>query len=390
MRIGLDCRTILQPDRGEAAGVGHYTYQLARHLVEQNRKLLEPHTLVLFFDRQVTEEAKLHRFRDPGVEVFDFPFIQYKKFLPVTYSHFLVAAFLRRAKLDVFHSPIPHLPLSYGEPSVVTVHDVAIYKYPDLFPKGQQFSTKVVVPQIIKRAHKIIAVSKTTKNDLRELFGVPEDSITVIYNGLDPRFFQETAPEEIAQMRKTFSIQKPYILFLSTLEPRKNVERLIDAYTKVRDRGHDVQLVLAGKEGWGVEKIYDRAARSPHKKDILFTGYVESDLIRPLFAGAEVFVSPSIYEGFGMPVTEALAQGVPVVTSRFGSLPEVVGQAAELVDPYSVTDIRDAIDRILSDPALRARLKAAGQLQARKYAWDRCALETLKVYEQIGKRSKET
>src|SRR3989338_3651018 len=228
MRIGLDCRTILQPDRGEAAGVGHYTYQLVRHLVEQNKKLADPHTLVLFFDRQVMAEAKLNRFQDDHVEIFDFPFLQYKKFLPVTYSHFLVAAFLRRARLDVFHSPIPHLPLSYTEPSVVTVHDVAIYKYPDLFPKGQQFSTKVVVPHIVKRAHKIIAVSKTTKNDLRELFDIPEENIAVIYNGLDPRFFQATTAEEIAQVRKTFSIQKPYILFLGTLEPRKNVERLID------------------------------------------------------------------------------------------------------------------------------------------------------------------
>lgn len=378
MRIGIDCRTILNPDKGEAAGVGHYTYQLVRHLSEHAPKDAE---FVFFFDEKVAD-AKLEKFKKEGIEAKFFPFIQYKTFLPLAYSHFLVTAFLRRENLDLLHSPIPHLPLSYNNPAVVTVHDLAIYKYPKLFPSGQQVSTKVVVPRTLKKAKKIVAVSQATKNDIIELFDIPEDKIEVIYNGLDKRFFERASEKEIEEIKARYNIKKRYILFIGTLEPRKNIERLVEAFNRVRAKKTDWQLVVAGREGWSAEKIYEKAMSSPYRKDIIFTGYIAADDVNPLLSGAEIFVSPSIYEGFGMPVTEALAQGLPVITSKYGSLPEVAGKAAILIDPYEVTDIAGAINLLIEDKKFRDEIREIGFKQAQKYSWEKCARDTLKVYQQ--------
>lgn len=414
MKIGIDCRTILNPQKGEAAGVGHYTYQLVRHLIKIDKK----NEYILFFDRRIREE-KMTKFLRPNVRVKFFPFIQYKNFLPFAYSHLLISGFLAREKLNLYHSPILHLPLSYFGPSVVTAHDLTIYKYPQFFPKGQYLSLKVLVPQALKQAKKIIAVSESTKKDIESLFKTSEKKIEVIYNGLDERFFHSVSEEKIKKVREKYNIYGDYILFLGTLEPRKNVEGLIEAFELIKNQSFDfcvdprrdlrssasidrsgraqmttrinaeggcrkLKLVIAGKKGWNVGKIFKKISQSSQKRDIILTDYVEVKDLDALLSGAKVFVFPSLYEGFGMPVTEAMAKGVPVITSKkAGSLEEITGGAALLIDPYKPKEIARAIERILSDPSLAQELSKKSLARARKFSWDKCARETLGVYEKV-------
>lgn len=383
MRIGIDCRTILNPEKGEAAGVGHYTYQLVKNLssLANGDQINGEHTLVLFFDREVGPE-RLKQFEGPAVEIKHFPFLEYKEFLPIAYSHLLVTAFLKREKIDLFHSPIPHLPLSWRDPAVVTVHDLAIYKYPHLFPAGQFLSTKVIVPRTLERAKKIIAVSNATKHDIQELFSIPDERIEVIYHGLDRRFFESPDEETLARTRRKYNIKKPYFLFVGSLEPRKNLERLVAAFEKFHEKYGDThQLVLVGREGPAASRVYALAMASPARADILFTGYVEPDNIGLLMHGATALTAPSIYEGFGMPVTEALAAGIPVITSRFGSLAEVSGETAIFIDPYNVDDIAAAMGRVVDDPTLTQRARHDGPEIARRYSWEECAKKTFEVYQ---------
>jgi glycosyltransferase involved in cell wall biosynthesis len=377
MKIGIDCRTILNPQKGEAAGVGHYTYQLVRHLIEIDKK----NEYILFFDRQV-KEKKMAKFLRPNVRVKFFPFIQYKSFLPFTYAHLLVSAFLVREKLDLYHSPVLHFPLSYLGTLIVTAHDLAIYKYPNLFPKGQYLSLKVIVPQALKRAKIVIAVSKSTKRDIETLFKIPRRKIKVIYNGLDERFFKKTNEEDINRVKRKFKITEDYILFLGTLEPRKNIERLIEAF-EMLPSSLNLKLVIAGKKGWKSGTILKKILQSPKKKNIILTGYVEAENLDALLSGAKVFVFPSLYEGFGMPVTEAMAKGVPVVTSKkAGSLEEITARGALLVDPYKPEEISEAIKKVLTDSKLAQELARKGSSQAQKFSWHRCARETLEIYKK--------
>jgi len=227
MRIGIDCRRILHPGFGEKAGVGHYTYYLVKNLLKIDKK----NTYVLFFDDLLYEPAAKELVGDSeNVELKFFPFHQYKKYLPFAYSHMLTASFIAREKLDVFHATANILPLQYQGKSVVTVHDLAIYKHPEWFPKrflSKQISTKLLVPKSLKKADKIIAVSKSTQNDIKELFNISDEKITVIYEGVEKiigKIFRDT------ELFKKNNVSNKYILFIGTIEPRKNIVSLVNAY----------------------------------------------------------------------------------------------------------------------------------------------------------------
>ena len=250
MRIGIDCRTILHPG-GEKAGIGHYTYYLVKSLLEVDKK----NTYVLYFDYRIKD---LSPFKRKNSELKRLPFSRYKKFLPVLYSHLLVSSCLERAKLDVFHSPFSTLPLTYKSPSVITVHDLAIFKHPEWFPK-QFLSIKVGVPKSIKKARKIIAVSWATKKDLMDIFNVPAEKIEVVYDCVDTSPIRHSKSQSF--ILKKLEVKKPYILYLGTLEPRKNLVRLIQAfkkvYTNLKSKLPDLSLVIAGKKGWKCDDIVE-------------------------------------------------------------------------------------------------------------------------------------
>lgn len=379
MRIGIDCRTILDPEHGEVAGVGHYTY----HLIDKLLDIDKDNKYVLFFDRRVGDASF---FKHKNSEIKFFPFIEYKSFLPVAYSHFLAAAFVSREKLDVFHAPACTIPLTYTKNSVVTIHDMAIYYRPDWFPK-QIFATRVVVPQSIKKARKIIAVSDYTKQDVIKFMKVPEEKVVVVYNGVDSKVRIKKRVNDKKILTEKFGIKRKFIIFIGTIQPRKNVMGLVRAFNKLR--GTEVfdnyQLVIAGKKGWNYKDIFKSIRELGLTKKVIFTGYVTLEDKKLLLAKASLFVFPSFYEGFGLSILEAQQAGTPVVTSNMTSMLEVAGDGAVLVDPYDIGLISKAIKKILSELEFKSELIRKGYENVKKFSWEKCARETLGIYQDVGK-----
>lgn len=425
MKIGIDCRTILNPGKGEQAGVGHYTYYLLKNLLAIDKK----NKYVLFFDSRF---AGAKEFEQSNVKINFFPFYQYKKYLPITYSQMLISALLNREKLDVFHSPANVIPLPYTKTSVVTIHDLAIYKYPNFFPKTflnrQTFSTRLLVPRSLEKASKIIAISKSTKKDIIEEFNINEDKIEVVYEGIVGEPGQCPSNSKFHQsVKDKFGIRGPYILFIGTIEPRKNLLALIKAFRNAKmvydSPIRDYQLVIAGAKGWNSGPIFEAIAdanasilginprRSGQERRLSINdgrsktqiekqgerrvgkerrtgqpirpvGYVSHQEKVALLCRAEAFVFPSLYEGFGLPVLEAMNLGTPVITSDVSSLPEVVEDAAILINPQKESDISDAIIQLATDQGLRENLKIKGTNRAAQFSWEKCAIQTLDVYEQ--------
>lgn len=401
MKIGIDCRTILNPGYGENAGVGHYTYYLVSNLLQLDKE----NKYILFFDNLLSKKAAEDVAAGAqNAEIKFFPFHQYKHFLPFAYTHLLVAGAIEKEKLDVFHSPAYTLPLTYKGRSVVTVHDLAIYKNPDWFPSkflvGQNFSTKKLVPDSLKKATKIIAVSEHTKKDIEQIFKIKPEKVDVVYEGVELRDIPgrregvcgietEVCFEDL---KAKYGLKDKYILFLGTIEPRKNIAALVQAFCGLAKKNEDLrenyQLILAGAKGWKHEKIFKEIRECQKKigQDMIkYIGYVPAHEKFALMKDAACFVFPSLYEGFGLPVLEALSLGVPTITSNISSVPEIAGEAAVLVDPEKIEEITDALKKIIEDHGLRKRLGEAGIVQAKKFSWKKCAEETLMIYKEAAK-----
>lgn len=380
MRVGIDCRTILNPDRGEAAGVGHYTYYLVKNILALDRQT----EFVLFFDFRMRREGT-QEFQQPNVRIRYFPFSSYKKFLPFAYSHMLTAAALIKERLNVFHSPSTTMPLTYPKGVVVTVHDLAIFSNPSWFPQ-QIFSTRLLVPQTLKRARRIIAVSHSAKKDLEDIFNVPPKKIHVVYEGvttdkLDLR-------DKHVDVRKKFGLPAKYLLFVGTLEARKNLPALIDAYAwilrEVPALVKDTPLVLAGGTGFKGDDVLEKIRGMRLQSQVRYLGYVTHNEKINLISHALAFLFPSLHEGFGLPVLEAMNLGTPVLTSNVTSLPEIARDAALLVDPTDAGSLTDGLRRLLEDDALRRKLREKGLARAKDFSWRKTAEETLGIYRAVA------
>lgn len=423
MKIGIDCRSILHSHGGEQGGVGHYTYYLVKNLLE-----IDTHnTYILFFDDRFKDFSQ---FKKGNVGIRTFPFYKYKKYLPGAYSQMLISAFISKERLDVFHAPAEVVPLLYGKNLVATVYDLAIYKFPKFFPSSflhrQEFSTKVLTPRSLIKAKKIIATSKSLKSDIIEIFGIPEEKIEVIYGGVlsHGKKCPHQAPAE--EVRLKFGIKDKYILFLGTIEPRKNIVSLIRAFRNLHSTYDSplsgYQLILAGGRGWKNDKVYaeltdansailgvkgkrsgrerrsglDTRSEAQKAKEgerrsgrerrlnqpIKYLGYVSHAEKLSLIANATCFVYPSLYEGFGLPVLEAMSMGTPVITSNTSALPEITGpDAAILINPKKETEISDALSQVMKDEGLREMLSVKGHEKAQEFTWDECAQKTLEIYQ---------
>ena len=389
MRIGIDARSILNPEKNPAIGVGHYTYQLIRHLL----KIDKENEYVLFFDYRVREKD-VKKFSQENVEIKYFPWSDYKKYLPGAYSEILGLATVSGNKLDLLHitSPDARVPVGHRGKVVCTFQDLAVYKQPDLFPATYKVKAKYNRQSMAKRADQIIAVSENTKNDLKEIFKVSDNKVNVIRNGVDERFFDGAEGNSIEDEKfllKKFGIAGKYILFIGTIEPIKNITRLLRAFAafkenlKKKGSQEKYQLILGGKEGW-LSNIYSQIIEDLGiEKDVKFLGYVEGDDLNKLFDGADLFVMPSLYEGFGVTVLEAMASRVPCLVSDLKTLNEIASDAAEFVDPFDVEGMAKKMEGIVGDNDKRERMINDGFVQARKFSWDKCAEETLGIYKKV-------
>jgi len=379
MKIGVDCRTILNPGFGEVAGVGHYTFYLVKNLIKE----IKDEEIILFFE-QLPEEKVINELSidKNKVKIRQLPWHQYRRYLPFIYAHLLVPYFLKKEKLDVYYNPANIIPLGYGGRSVITIHDLAIYRNPGWFPASlgsRIFSTKILVPRSIGRAEKIIAVSESTKKDLIDIFGVAEDKIKVIYEGAE---WGGEEIKSIGYLKEKYQISDNYILYLGTLEPRKNIERLIKAMGELKK----FDLVIAGAKGWKYEGIFNlikETNKTLCREAIKYLGYVPMEDKKSLISWAKCFLFPSFYEGFGLPILEAMSLGVPVISSRASSLPEIVGEAGLLVDPNSQEELQKALAKIMGDENLRQDLGRKALERSKQFSWEKCARETFDVLKGI-------
>ncbi len=276
-------------------------------------------------------------------------------------------------QVDVFHASHQLLNPPRKCRLTATLYDMTCWLVPETHAAANVRGARLFAERVMRRAAGLIAISHNSRQDAIRILGLNPDRIEVIYPGVADAFF------EAAPVRPP---GKPYILFVGTIEPRKNVDRLLDAYRQMAPSLRaEFELVVAGPAGWGNPATLARLSMAAG--GVRYLGYVPEEQLPALVAGASVFVYPSLYEGFGLPVAQAMAAGVPVVTSNVSSLPEVAGDAALLVDPQSPAEIRAAVEKILLSPDLAARLSAAGRQRARQYRWEHCAHRSLEFFRRL-------
>jgi len=282
---------------------------------------------------------------------------------------------------DVFHSPDYTLPPLRTARGVVTIHDLSFLRLPECADPGLRDYLSENVPRAVRRASRILVDSNSTKQDVVELLHVSADRVSVIPAGVEPRFRPALDLEVCARVRNLYRLPELFVLFVGTIEPRKNLSRLISAYSDFRRQtGLPHQLVISGSKGWLYNEIFEQVTREGLAEDILFPGFVDDSDLPVLYTLADLFVFPSLYEGFGLPPLEAMACGTPVIASDNSSLPEVLGEAALLVPAEDTTAITDAMARVLSDANLRTRLANLGRAQAARFTWSGAAHELINAY----------
>lgn len=367
MHIGIDARLVYY----RQAGISQYTVQLIEGLARCGGK--DEFTIL------ESIKAKSPIIERPGFVTRPL----------VTPSHhrlerYLLPLELSVARLDVLHSPDFIGPPLRNCRSVITIHDLVFMLYPHLLTKaaaryyGQ-------IDEAVRTADAIIAVSQATKKDIVRLLGVPERKVAVIYEAASPAYRPQRTPEVTQRVRERFGLHSEFVLFVSTIEPRKNVPTLLQAFRRLLDEYRpDVKLVLAGEKGWLYEQVFELVESLKLQERVAFLGRVSPDELLWLYNTAQLLVAPSIYEGFGLTPLEAMACGTPVVVSNVSSLPEVVGDAGLLVDPYSVDELTVAMWRALHDSDLRAQMVAKGLRQAERFSWDKAASETLELYHSVA------
>jgi len=290
----------------------------------------------------------------------------------------------RRLHADLFHAPHYVLPPFVPGPTVVTIHDCIHLRFPQYLPsRAAWVYAHTMIRLAARKATRILTVSDASRRDILHYTGVRPEKVVVVYNGLDARF--ATPPDDAAldRVRQRFDLSHPFVLYVGNIKPHKNLERLIEAFALARAGGpDDLRLVVIGDEISKYPGLRQMVHRHRLDKHVRFFGFQPAPTLVAFYRLARAFVFPSLYEGFGLPPLEAMANLTPVVTSNLSSLPEVVGDAAVLVDPYDSASIADGIRRVVVDEALRARLIARGRVRVQEFSWRRAAARTLEVYRE--------
>jgi glycosyltransferase involved in cell wall biosynthesis len=291
---------------------------------------------------------------------------------------------LARLGADVCHFTNSVAPLAAACPMVVTIHDMTVWLLPRYHPRTRLLTMRAIVPWAARRARAIVADSHNSKRDIVRILGVPESKVHVIYAAPPPEFRPLPRGAHLDAVRHRYRLPERLVLHVGTIEPRKNLVRLLEAFAQLRRRGHTSHtLVLVGPLGWQYEPVFAAVERLGMDGSVRFLGAVPTDDLVALYNLADALAFPSLYEGFGLPVTEAMACGTPVVTSQNSSLGEVAGEAAELVVPTQVESIATGLQRVLHDPQRRVELRARGLVRAADFSWATAARETRRLYAQV-------
>lgn len=375
MRVAFDATAI----PSNRAGAGIYIFSLVKALARVDRD----NEYVVFVKPEHGEEFGTlgPNFRLMPVSVSSTP-------RRLVWEQTALPSALRRLKADVLHSPHYTMPLlpGGGFRRVVTFHDMTYMLMPELHPRFHRRFFPPMMRLSVRLADRLIAASESTRRDMARLLpaSVGKTELTLLAAG---PVFRPVPPAEVSDACTRHGLTPGrFLLYVGVLEPRKNVPMLLQAFARIAEQFPDVPLVIVGKKGWMYDAIFAELTALGLAERVVFTGYVpEADLPR-LYGGARAFVYPSLYEGFGLPVLEAMQCGTPVVTTEISSMPEVAGDAALLVQPGDVGGLADALTCVLSDDALAADLKRRGLARAALFSWERCARETRAVYEELGSK----
>lgn len=373
-KIGINARYIQR----QITGIERYTLELINNL----SRLDDENKYVLFFNK--------HEPVMPPIKKCNF--VNYITRVPtkfrilrIFWEQFWLAYELKRNDVQIFHGPSFLAPLTKKSKYVVTIHDLSFFRYPESFTLENKLYFKFFLQRSIKNADVIIADSESTKKDIIHYFKVPDDRISVVYLGVDDTFVPLKDSVKIKQIKAKYNLPEKFILFTGVLSPRKNLERTLIAFCLLkRKKSIPHKFVIVGKKGWLYETIFEKIKLLNLENEVVFTDYVPEEDLPYFYNLADVFVLASLYEGFGLPILEAMACGCPVVTSSRSSMPEVAGDAALLVDPLKVEEISAAIEKIVTDTKLRKVLVEKGFEQAKKFSWKKTAEETLKIYDKIS------
>jgi glycosyltransferase involved in cell wall biosynthesis len=293
---------------------------------------------------------------------------------------------LRRERPDLYHAPHYVLPAAINCNSVVTIHDCIHLMFPQYLPNRMAYA--YARAQMWTAAHRsdcILTVSDASKRDILHLFNIPPEKIVVVYNAIDAHFSITPPADAVARVRERYQLDHRFVLYVGNIKPHKNLVRLIEAFSELRvGELEDVKLLIIGDEISRLPALRHAVHRHKLHKHVRFLGYVPDDQLAVLYRLAAVFIFPSLYEGFGLPPLEAMASGTPVVVSNVSSLPEVVGDAAVLVDPHDIDSIVDGLRLVLTNPSRADDMRRKGLERAREFSWERSVARTLEVYKRIG------
>jgi glycosyltransferase involved in cell wall biosynthesis len=373
MRIAVNTRFLLH---NQLEGVGIVTDEVMKRMASSHPE----DQFDYYFDR------KYHQ------QFVQSPNIHPHVFAPVTRLPILIRWWLNQPvrknvtknKADVFFSPDGFIPLGMSVPKVSMFHDVAYLRYPEyLQPRIRNFYDKWI-PRFMAYTDHIITVSEFSKNEIIDGYKIRPEKITVVYNGVTDRYQPITAVQK-EEVKKQYTLGRPYFLYLGAIHPRKNVLTLVKAFEHYKSSGpSDVQLIIAGRNAWHTKDVADAIAQSNFKSEIHLPGYVPTDKATSLVGAAEAMIYPSLYEGFGLPLVEAMACGVPVICSNVSSLPEVAGQAALLFDPLDAEQLSRHLRSVVTDQQLREKLILMGNKRSKEFSWDKTAENIYEILKQVA------
>jgi len=369
MLIGIDASRAVAPER---TGTENYSLFLTRALLQQ-----DPHNEYrLYFNAPPPPGLFPSGAR---VELRPIPF-------PRLWTHLRLSWEIASRPPDVLFVPGHVLPLVHPRHSLATIHDLGYLYYPRAHRRWSRWYLRWSTCYNARSAAAVMVDSSATQQDLVKHCRTSPDKVHIVYPGCDPDFAPVRDQARIVEVCGRHGIPVPYIIYVGTLQPRKNLGALLDAFSTLVSRGAAIHLVIAGRKGWMYEPLFAQVLRLGLEDGVHFTGYVPQADLPALISGAQAFVLPSLYEGFGLPVLEAMACGTPVICSNVSSLPEVAGDAAILVDPHDTAQLARALTRVLEDEGLRREMSVKGLQQAQRFTWERCACETLAVLESVARR----
>lgn len=381
MRIGIDYTAAVR----QGGGIGRYTRNLVRALAALDRRNEYVLLAAGGWGAGGSRASWPPNFRLRAIPLSDrwLNIIWQRLRLPLPVQ-------LVSGPLDVYHSPDFVLPPVGRTPTVLTVHDLSFLRLPQFFVPAFRGYLEAAVTRAVRRADQILADSESTRRDLGELLGVAPERVAVLYPGVEERFRPVEDPDVLARVRARYGLPARFVLGVGTLQPRKNFQGLVEAFGRLLAAGHDLPglgLVIAGGQGWLAEDLLALAARHGVGERLVLAGFVADEDLPALYTLASVLAFPSWYEGFGLPILEAMACGTPVVSADNSSLPEVVGDAGLLVDAGSSVELAHALAVVLLDDSRRARLVEAGHRQARRFTWEQAARQLFDVYHGTGQRA---